>query len=430
MELVFLSAYIGLILVRPMDWWGPLQGFQLVNWTALATIFSGFAAALHYLQQVWRTLPSLRMFGFWVVAATLSWAPRLWFGGMNMVFQEQGKIFILIFFMYVVGQNTRNFRILLWVLLGSIIFWAIHAEIQIRTGVGFGGMPPLWRPTDRETGEGVWQAQAWGIFEDPNDLCLMFITAIPLLYAEFRVLRFPVMKALALLAIPLAVHAAILTNSRGGFVGVYAMVAAYISVRLKGYKRWVLIAVSVALVTFIAPSRFGGKLTQQQDRSVLWGDGIAMFKTHPLFGVGYYEFGNFSSDHKVAHNTYVHVLAETGIVGYIPFFLMLYFAFVQLRRTMTFKDVIAKHDSIELAAMFSAAVGYFTSLYFLSRQKTHTPYIMAALMVIKAHEVCRRHGLYEKVFRQDKQEFRRAIYWAAGSIPFMWITIRAINATR
>jgi O-antigen ligase len=274
----------------------------------------------------------------------------------------------------------------------------------------------------------VWQAVAFGTFEDPNDLCLIMIISIPLLYAEFRTSPQPLLKGIALLAIPLAGYAAWLTNSRGGYLGIFAMVSAYVIGRTKGFKRSVLLAGSIFFLTTIAPSRFSAGLVGQQDRSILWGDGIAMFKANPFFGVGFYDFQKYSSERKVAHNTYVHVLAETGLVGYLPFFGIIYFAAVHLRQTMNRSKLLTKEDNIQLGGLFSASVGYLTSIYFLSRHKVHISYIIFALMAVKTIGVCESRGLFQEVFIQNAKAYRWWVYCALGSIVVMWVTIRIVNA--
>jgi len=429
MATFLLAIYTALILIRPMDWWAPVLEWQLVTVTAIMSIFAAFPRFMEEGPQQWNSQPAVKMAGFWVIGASLSLLPIFWFGGMKQVFEEMGKIFVYYFLIILLCRNRQGYRIILWTVLGCTIWMAIHAWLQHSRGFGFGNVPPFWRVRDRETGEGVWQAVAFGTFEDPNDLCLIFIITIPLLYAEFRSHPNSIVKGIALLAIPLVGYGVWLTNSRGGYLGIFAMVAAFVSSRTKGFKRWVLIGFSVFFLTTFAPSRFAAGFVGQQDRSILWGDGIAMFKAHPFFGVGFYEFQTYSSERKVAHNTYVHVLAETGMVGYLPFFGMVFFSFFHLRRAMNLGPLLERVDAIQLAGLFSAAVGYFTSIYFLSRQKTHLPYIILALMTVKTIGVCRTPEMFAQVFLQNPKEYRKAVIWGLGSIVFMWVTIRVVNAT-
>jgi O-antigen ligase len=319
------------------------------------------------------------------------------------------------------------------------MWMAVHAFLQHHRGYGFANQKAIWRVrhwewsadhelADGESPPGVWQARAFGTFEDPNDLCLIFITCIPLLYAEFRSASTPMLKGLALVGLSLVGYGVWLTNSRGGYLGVFAMVSAFVIGRLKGFRRWAVLAFSIFFLTLFAPSRFASGLVGQQDRAILWGDGIAMFKANPFFGVGVSMFQTYQDEHKVAHNTYVHVLAETGIIGYIPFFMMIYFTFVHLRRTMNMRPLLDKTDNIQLAGLFSAAVGYFTSLYFLTRQETHLPYIMLGLMCVKSIGACRTPELSSRVFTQTGKEYLIATIWGFASIIFMWVTIRIVNS--
>lgn len=54
-------------------------------------------------------------------------------------------------------------------------------------------------------------------------------------------------------------------------------------------------------------------------RVEIWRQGIDVFIEHPLLGVGSATFAMVVESGKVAHNTFLSVLAETGIVGFILF---------------------------------------------------------------------------------------------------------------
>jgi len=428
MPTFLLAIYTVLVLIRPMDWWEPILEWQLVTVAAIATLLVTFPQILEETGLLWRSLPEIKMGAGWVLGAVASYLPIFWLEGMSTIFQELGKIYVYFFLIYLLGRTPQGYRILLWAVLGSTIFMAIHAVLQHYRGVGFGNLAPLWRVRDPETGEGVWQARAFGTFEDPNDLCLVFIISIPLLYAEYKSASAPLLRGLALGAIPLLGYGVFLTNSRGGYLSILAMVSAYLMARTKGFKRWFLLAFSIFFLTVFAPSRFAAGFVGQQDRSILWGDGVAMFKANPFFGVGFYNFTEYSNEHKVAHNTYVHVLAETGIIGYVPFFLMIYFSVLHLRRAMNLGPLLAKQDRVQLAGIFSAAVGFYTALYFLSRQYVHITYIVTALVGVKAVGACRTPEMFNAVFTQTGKDWRNALLWALGSIGFMWVTIRIVNA--
>ncbi|MCG3148420.1 MAG: hypothetical protein PCFJNLEI_01863 [Verrucomicrobiae bacterium] len=428
MPVYLLSIYIALIFIRPMDWWEPIMGWQLVTLAAIFTLLAGFPKIMDDFPQAWKAIPSVKHGFFFVFGCMLSWVPVFWFEGMWASFQEMFKIYILFVLVIVFGRTDKGYQLLTRTLLLCSLWMAIHAILQIHRGYGFADLRPRWRVRNPVTKEGDWQAIAFGIFEDPNDLCLIFIMAVPLFYAELRSKDSPLFRMLAMVGIPVVSYGVFCTNSRGGYLGIFAMVIAFLMSRTKGFKRWFLLGFSIFFLTTFAPSRFAAGIVGQSDRAILWGQGIAAWKTHPIFGVGFGDFGSYSNERKAAHNTYVHVLTETGVVGYLPFFLLVYFCFVILKRAMALGFQLRLGDKLFMAGLYSAAVGYFTSLYFLSRQKTHVPYIILGLMIAKAINVCQNQEMFDKVTHFKPQDYWRAIIFGFGSVIFMWVTIRIVNA--
>lgn len=428
MPTFLLGFYLGLIFIRPMEWWGPVLGWRLVTAAAVMTLFAAMPKLLNEVPVAWRTVMPVRHCFYFAVGCGLSWLPSFWLGGMWNSFYWMFKIYVLFLLVILLGRTDKGYRIISRTILLCAMWMAIHAILQIHRGYGFAGLQPFWRVRDRESGAGVYQAYAWGIFEDPNDLCQVFIMAVPMLYAEFRSAPSPLFRMLALAGMPLVAYGAWCTNSRGGYVGVFAMVVAYLMSRTRGWKRWLLLGFAISFLTLVAPSRFAAGLVGQQDRHVLWGEAIAVWKAHPIFGVGFGDFGTYSTERKAAHNTYVHVLAETGMVGYIPFVLTVYFSFVHFRRAMNLGAALRPEDRALMAGLFAAAIGYFVSLYFLSRQHIHLPYVILGLMTAKALNVSRTPELFRTVFSHSLREYRRAILYAFGSIIFMWLTIRIVYA--
>jgi hypothetical protein len=428
MSLFLLAIYTGLLIIRPQDWWEPILGWELVNITAIATLIASVPTILEKVPVLWRSVPEIKFGAAFVIGFTLSLLPKFWPAGMQVLFQEYGKIYILFFLLILLGSTPPGYRAILWTILGCSIFMAIHACLQIHTGAGFGGSEPLLRVVNSEEGTVVQQAMAFGTFSDPNDLCLIFVLSIPLFWGEYRTSSSVFLRTLSFLAIPLVGYGAWLTNSRGGYLAISAMVISHLISGMKGFRRWVLIAFSVFLLTVFAPSRFAAGFIGQQDRSILWGDGIAMFKANPFFGVGVGMFTDYSSDHKVAHNTYVQVLAEAGIIGYMPFFLLIFFCVVHLRRAITLSPHLSKSDQIQLNSLFAASVGILVSLYFLTRSNVHLPYIMLALMTCKSLSIATTRETYNRIFSHGFKDYRNAVMFGLASIAFMWGTIRIVNA--
>ena len=433
MAIYLLSIYIALIFIRPMDWWEPVLNIELVTGAAAATIFVSASAIMSRLPMLWRQVPPIRMAGFMLVGVTLSWAWPLWFTMLSDSFQEFGKIVILFYLIIILSKTQKDFRIILWTVLLCTAWMALHgilmghgARVDGYNARGFGPALPRWRPSQRlgaAEDAGVWQTVAYGIFEDPNDLCLVFIIAIPLLYAEFRASQNPMLRIICITLIPLNVYAAWFTNSRGGLMGVFGMVSAYIIGRLQGLKRWLMVAFSVSLVTVGAPARGSELGIIDKERLVLWGDGLDAFRSSPLIGWGFKNFSSVSDGH-AAHNSYIHCLAELGLFGYIPFIMLLTLTVTYVRRAASLKSRIHQTDQTYLVGLFSAIIGYLTSIYFLSRSYSHVLYVLLGLAISKVIMSCRDAETFQLIFGSYKQDIKRGLYFAFGSIPFIWMTVR------
>lgn len=433
MATFLLCIYIALIFIRPMDWVDMILGWQLVTSAAIATIFVSFPKLLSEVPKFWRAVPEIRVAFMILVGVVCSWLHPFWLTALNDSFQEFGKILVLFILVVILSQDKRSFRVLLWSILLCTAWMALHSILMGRgareiggAARGFGPALPRWRPAQRGTameGAGVWQVVAYGIFEDPNDLCLVFILAIPLLYAEYKNTTNPMVKMICLGLVPINIYAAWFTNSRGGIMGVFGMASAYIVGRLKGFKRWVMIVFSVGIVTVGMPARGSELGVIDKERLVLWGDGLDGFRQSPLNGWGYKNFASVS-DGLAAHNSYIHCLAELGMIGYIPWILLIVLTLTHLRRAAALKNHVSSIDQVYLVGLYSALIGYLTAVYFISRCYSHVLFILLGLAIGKVVMSCRDAESFRLVFGPTKRDVRLGLYFAFGSIPFIWFTVR------
>ena len=68
------------------------------------------------------------------------------------------------------------------------------------------------------------------------------------------------------------------------------------------------------------------------ERTELWADGLQAFQQAPVLGVGTDMYRSVSGLDKVAHNTYISVLVEEGLIGLVLFVAILWIVFRQVRR--------------------------------------------------------------------------------------------------
>ncbi|MDL2274586.1 O-antigen ligase family protein [Desulfosarcina sp. OttesenSCG-928-G10] len=175
---------------------------------------------------------------------------------------------------------------------------------------------------------------------DPNDMALLFVMYLPIIANE-ALLGGKWIKIMAVTACICSVMAIPLTGSRGGIIALSGI--GLHAVLLAKRQRWILIPV-LALVAFVisvtADDSLWDRFQSVQDntdynfdskegRVTVWKEGLRIMITRPLFGVGIGQFsvglgtlGNGAW--KAAHNSFVQIGTELGLIGLGAFVVMLY----------------------------------------------------------------------------------------------------------
>jgi len=88
------------------------------------------------------------------------------------------------------------------------------------------------------------------------------------------------------------------------------------------------------LTSFQRFSTIGSELSEGDinERTGLWREGLDAFLEHPLTGVGSNMYRSVNSLGKVAHNSYISVLVELGLIGFVLFGIILMMAVIQALR--------------------------------------------------------------------------------------------------
>ena len=98
-----------------------------------------------------------------------------------------------------------------------------------------------------------------------------------------------------------------------------------------------------------------------RDRALLIGWGLETFYEHPLFGVGIdaFRFANANLIHYYAHNNYIELLADLGILGTIIYY---YLLFKESIIGLFTKYRAGNYTILALSIMISLLVGDFSSV--------------------------------------------------------------------
>ncbi|GLQ46118.1 hypothetical protein GCM10007862_11690 [Dyella lipolytica] len=368
-------VYLMLTIIRPQDYMPALTGIPLLP----VVLLLAFLLWLGSNTKVFAG-PQFLLLLLFLLALMVSDAANGWVGGALVQLKTFGPIVIAFFVLAsAIAASPRRVVVAFFVFVLCSIVLALHGWNQTRVGVGWTGTPLSL--------DG--RIQYVGIFNDPNDLGLLFATAFPMaVYLSGRggFLR----RVIWLAGAALLLYGIFLTNSRGAMLAVVAIGAVYLW-RRRGLVT-ALVLSGVGLVgMMMMPSRL-----QQLDvsessafgRVDAWYEGLHMFLAKPLFGVG---AGNFTDYNELtAHNSLILVLAETGFFGYIIWLAFVGYGFWMmltiLRQAPPPSDDAeqAKAWQVERGLAFTlllSLTGLFTAAFFLSRSYTVLLYLVAALVV-------------------------------------------------
>lgn len=422
--------YIALLIIRPQDYPAlvespgpPLQALALLSAAGMWVISTrkSFDA------------PQYLLIAAFLVVAMVSKVTNGWLGGALYVFAAFAPTVMA----YVILANAVDTRSRLETVMALLTICAgvlaLHGVEQAATGIGW-------------TGEGLSQGtriQYVGIFNDPNDLGLLFVMCLPMaFYLSGRGGLMGLRKVFWLAMAGLLIYGCYLTNSRGTMLALLALLAVY------AWKKYgILVAgtlATVALAGLMAlPSRMQELDVSEESamgRVEAWYEGIQMFMTHPLFGIG---AGGYSDMYNLtAHNSFVLVLAEMGFIGFTIFLAMVVYCFRMTLVPMRLgeemiddvpmevpDDVALKQWRTDRALTFSLLLslsGFFTSAFFLSRSYVVILYVLMALVVANYTRLRREYPSLP-VFSLEKDMLRWPVYGVAGVIA-IYVMVKVLLA--
>lgn len=234
-------------------------------------------------------------------------------------------------------NSTKKFSWIITILISLYIYIAMYAILH--SGFGPGGQ-----------------------VGDENDVALAINSALPFAFVAFLLARDLFKKAALGLACGLMLMGVVVTNSRGGFLGLVAMlVYSFILAPKKMRMQAIVVGLVVALgIVALSPASYWDEIVsigqeyENDDprkgtgalRIEYWTIAYRMFLAYPIFGVGIdnYQFnaGDYMSEDQIAilqrnlsgqvtHSLYFQMLAELGAAGVLVFGLITLFNFADLK---------------------------------------------------------------------------------------------------
>ncbi len=253
---------------------------------------------------------------------------------------------------------------------------------------------------------------------DPNYFTLSAVLCIPLAFALMQERRPHWLRPFAGACLVLMILAVTVAASRGGFLG---LIAAFLYVLWRSRQRvrnfivvtCLIVPLSIVspispLARLLSPTYSDGEASDS--RYVLWNAGILMFQENWLTGVGVGNFKALAPSYQepgrtvqaIAHNTYIQLLAELGIFGFLAFVGTLVAAFASLQRTATLalhlRSSFLYHSA---SGIQGGLIGYVVGAFFVSAEFQRLLWFMVFVSICLA-------TLTRQAARRAAREARRA----------------------
>ncbi len=233
---------------------------------------------------------------------------------------------------------------------------------------------------------GYWQAIQWfdagnrelprvavnGNLDNPNPLATVMLTLLPLAIARLFTVRGWQTRAVFAVYSVLTGGMIILTGTRGAWIGAGVALALLVYLLIRHYRipinRTILGGLGgLAVIGAVAVSLTRGWDTS--GRTTIYEAAIQMFREKPVTGYGLFTFGRGllrlvgivpeTTTHAQAHDIFLNIAAELGIVGLVALFATLAALVLAARRNwIAAGERNLREDRILIAGAVAASIGF------------------------------------------------------------------------
>jgi putative inorganic carbon (hco3(-)) transporter len=374
---VFVWLFTLVLYVRPQELFPHLFEHYPVQ---LAKLFATLAPVIFFTS---RLLSSERLF-LWTKELQMAFA-ILVLGILFYPFsiepadtwREWYEIYLKVFLIFAILVGTLNSY--------SRIYWMMRVTVLCGTGIALGSIFEFRSggPQTAETLKRI-EGAVGGMFGNANDLATTFGMLLPLAVVLLVVSRGP-SKALYAACIVIFAMATLITFSRGGFLAMVAVAGVMMWKFRKRHRAIPVVAAALLVgVLFLGmPGGFGDRLWtiirpnadstgSAQERTVNLKRGILIFARHPLTGIGMGTFHIMGIKERRAHNSYLEIGAEVGVLGLLAYLVLIFYPFRELWKIE--EETLRGHDRKQFetyvlsVGLQGTLVAYYANSFFSSIQ--------------------------------------------------------------
>ena len=319
----------------------------------------------------------------------------LWRGhSLSFAFQDYAQNIV---FMGLVAVSIRSVRDVEWftaVNLWGAVFYAMFVNLTFQVG-----------PDGRLSNL---------VYYDANDFGLVMVCTIPFAVYFLRSQSGPRRRLLGLVALGLFTLGIMKSGSRGGFLGLIAVML-YVLLRYRAIPARIRLTAAlggVALLGLLATGQYWDLMqtmmhpqsdynfTDPSGRIGVWTRGLGYVKEHPLLGVGVGSFpiaeGTVSEIGRelasrgagfmwsVAHNSFLETAAELGIPGFLLFVAVLgttLWTMARIRPGQRYGPLITRRETALGQMLVGSMFGFMVSGFFVSAEYFSYLYFLIGLAV-------------------------------------------------
>ena len=455
MGFVLSVLYLVTYYLSPVTVFGPLATFHIE--LILAVLVIGISLPKLIQSSILKTPQSLALLGLALAVFLSILIGMHWFG------RAAYSILIFIpnafpYFLVCLHCDTRKkLKVLVAMLLFVCLFVIVRGCIDLHRGVPAGTSiqtavmgTTYVIPQINDAGETIYRLRGMGEINDPNDFGQLLVCVIPLLLIFWRTKKMGSNIVMVVLPICALLCGIFFTHSRGALLALIAVLLVAARRRI-GTLPSLLIAVVVYIAAMALHFTGGRDISTESgyDRLGLWGSGLELLKSHPLFGVGYGNLADFLG--LTAHNSVVVCAAELG--GFGLFFWCL-FLFPTVRDTLVvasanqvgegepivaedgmFPQEARKIESLDKAEinrlgrlMLLSLTGFLVAGWFLSRAFVVTLFMLGGMAEV-VFQMALDRGMIA-----SRMRFARVLPYAGilavALVMMMYILLRVTNLTR
>ena len=181
------------------------------------------------------------------------------------------------------------------------------------------------------------------LFGWPNILAGFLVMTIPLMFIFLVTKRPVVIRICIVLALILALYTFFITNTVSSWVGIFAgLMVVFLAIKKfsLSHRGWIGILFTVIFTTVLIAYIFHQKMNLPNGNSTdarwqYFTSSCALIKLHPIIGSGWRTYGiasfpyikNTNGSSEYAHNSYLQIWAEVGIIGLVIFLYFLWLLF-------------------------------------------------------------------------------------------------------